>query len=142
MTVQDKLWVVALDGSLARVWTCDDAGRLHERPGDGLDGRAPSEARRSGSHDEDQTDLPHSGYREQMSGPGFVEHFIKRLAARGEAGSFDRLIIAADPKVLGWFRQTAPAALQKRVAAEVDRDYVHTPIKALEAALSEHLAHH
>jgi protein required for attachment to host cells len=142
MTAQDKLWVVAFDGALARVWSCDAAGRLHERTGEGLDARNNSEAARSGGRGEGQPDLPHSGFREQMTEPAFVEHFTKRLATRGAEGGFDRLIVSAGPRALGWFRRCAPADLQQRIVAEIDRDHVHTPVKALEASLAEHLAHH
>ncbi len=134
------LWVASFDGALARVWAADDQGRLHERPGDGLDGRANSEALRDGGRGEGQPDLPHAGYREAWDEPRFVENFAKRLAERAQQGAFDRLIVAADPRALGYFRGCAPEPLKQRVVAEVGRDYVHTPVKELEAALAELLA--
>lgn len=133
------LWVAAFDGRLARVWAADEAGRLHERPGDGLDARNNTEAQRQGGRGEGQPDLPHAGYPEQQNEPRFVEHFAMRLADRARQGAFDRLIVAADPHALGYFRQCAPEPLRKTVVAEVDRDYVHTAVKDLEAALAEHL---
>jgi protein required for attachment to host cells len=137
MSARAQLWVTAFDRSLARVWACDERGRLHERPGEGLDGRGNSEARAGASSGQPQA--PNAGYREQWNQPGFVAHFVKRLAARAEQGGFNQLIVAADPHALGDFRRIAPAALRQRVVAELDRDHVHTPVKALEAALAEHL---
>jgi len=133
------VWVAAFDGALARVWAADERGRLHERPGDGLDGRGNSEAAREGGRGEGQPDLPHPGYPERWDEPRFVEQFAARLAQRADQGLFDRLIVAADPRALGYFRKAAPESLKRKVAAEVDRDYVHTPVKDLEAALAEHL---
>jgi protein required for attachment to host cells len=133
------LWVVAFDGALARVWECDEDGRLHERQGDGLDARANSEAARRDGRGEGQPDLPHPGYVQQWSEPKFVEHLASRLAMRAGQGGFRRLVIAADPQALGYFRQCAPEELKRMVTAEVARDYVLTPVKDMEAALAEHL---
>ncbi len=138
---QPTTWVAVFDGALARVWEYDREGHLRERVGDGLDGRG-EHARDNAGGGEAQRDHPHSGYVEQMSEPKFVEHFTARLAERARQGVFDRLIVAADPHALGYFRGAAPHELKAKVTAEIDRDYVHTPVKELEQALSQRLQLH
>jgi protein required for attachment to host cells len=132
-----QVWVATFDGSLARVWSADERGRLHERPDDGLDGRANAEAK--AGRGQGQPQVPNAGYVEAWDEPRFVEHFTRRLAERADQGAFDRLIVAADPHALGYFRECAPEPLRKKVVVEVSKDYVHTPVKDLEAALAEHL---
>src|SRR5579875_1621199 len=97
-----KTWVAVFDGQLARVWEYDTQDHLHERRGDGLDGRG-EHARDNAGGGEARRDLHKTGYVEAWSGPQFVEHFANQLAERARQGLFERLIVAADPAALGWF---------------------------------------
>lgn len=135
MTRWNELWVCAFDGGLARVWTADGHGRLHELTGEGLDARGDSGGPRQG-----EPDLHRTGYVEQWTPSRFVEKFASRLADRAGQGVFRQLIVAADPKSLGMFRDCAPEALRRLIVAELPKDHVHTPVKALEAALAGHLS--
>jgi protein required for attachment to host cells len=139
MIGESKTWVTTFDGSVARVWSADEDGRLHERTGDGLDARGNSEAMREGGRGEGQPDLHRPGYVQQWSEPKFVEHFANLLAERARQGQFERLIVAADPSALGYFRDCAPDEVKARIVAETAKDYVHTPVKQIEQALAEHL---
>ena len=140
MTGESKTWVTTFDGRLARVYAADKDGRLHEREGDGLDGRNNSESARVGGRGEGQPDLHRTGYVENWSEPKFVAHFTEQLAERARQGLFDRLVVAADPHALGYFRDFAPAELKRKIVAEIPKDHVHTPVKQIEQALAEHLA--
>ncbi len=66
---------------------------------------------------------------------------IGRVARRlnAKAASFDRLVVAADATSLGVFRTAASTALTAKLTAEIDRDYVHTPLPELEAALAKRM---
>jgi protein required for attachment to host cells len=139
MIGESRTWVTTFDGALARVWAADEDGRLHERSGDGLDARENSEAMREGGRGEGQPDLHRPGYVARWSEPRFVEHFAQQLAERARQGQFDRLVVAAEPQALGYFRDSAPDELKSRIVAETPKDYVHASVKQIEQALAEHL---
>jgi protein required for attachment to host cells len=61
-----------------------------------------------------------------------VAAVIDAAAARG---AFDRLILVAPPKTLGVLRSSLGQAARLRVAGEVHKDLIHTPIHQL----AEHL---
>src|SRR5262249_61902930 len=82
-----------------------------------------------------ENDPPVLSEREDL----FVGRVADHLPERARAGAFDKLIVAAEPRALGMFRKCAPQPLKTRIVAEIDRDHVHTPVKQLEQALSEHL---
>jgi len=128
-------WVATFDGGEARVFRKEAGGALRELESESLSaphraGDAPGEVRADG---EPKT------YSEPMTEAGFVEKVADRLAGRARSGAFDRLIVAAGPKALGEFRKVAPDPLREKIVAEVDKDHVHTPVKQLEQALSDHL---
>lgn len=139
MIGESRTWVTTFDGALARVWAADEDGRLHERKDDGLDARGNSESAPKGGRGEGQPDVHRTGYLEQWSEPRFVEHFAKQLAARARQGQFDRLVVAAEPAALGYFRESAPEELRSRIVAEAPKDYVHASVKQIEQAFAEHL---
>ena len=63
--------------------------------------------------------------------------FAKEIAdfVNGKEPSFDRLIIAAAPKVLGDLRQLLSTNVKNKVSAELDKDLTHIPL----IELPEHL---
>ncbi|HVC31637.1 MAG TPA: host attachment protein [Steroidobacteraceae bacterium] len=65
-----------------------------------------------------------------------AELFARRIAAQIETAyrqnEFDRLILMAAPGFLGLLRQALPVSIRATVAAEVGKDLVHEPDKAVE----------
>ncbi|HEX8570279.1 MAG TPA: host attachment protein [Caulobacteraceae bacterium] len=129
-------WVTTFDGQIARVYAKGEDGNLRHLDSEGMDARP---------HNEERPDTPEK--RVDMGGGDiafsteeqFVKMFTQHLEKRARAGAFDRLIVSADPRSLATFRKAVNGELKHRVAAELNKDHVHTPIKALEQAVSEHL---
>jgi protein required for attachment to host cells len=61
-----------------------------------------------------------------------VARTIDNARARNE---FDRLVIVAGPRMLGWIRESLPPASRSVVAAEVAKDLVHEDTDAVLAAV-------
>lgn len=61
----------------------------------------------------------------------FVSSVAERLAALRSAGAFERLVVAATPRALGYWRDVAPKDLAGVVSAELPRAYVGENGKAL-----------
>jgi protein required for attachment to host cells len=127
-------WVATFDGQVGRVYGVDGDRRLRHLEQEGRDARPNSD---------DQPDGLRVPQTEEKAGyitePQFVEKFAHHLDARGRAGAFQKLIVSADPNALHYFRDAVPPSLKAMVKAELNKDHVHTPVKALEAALSDHL---
>jgi len=70
-------------------------------------------------------------------------HFAHLLAHRLERGmadeAFDALALVAPPKLLGELRETLSRGLQKRVSAELHKDYTHLPIQEVAEKLRPEL---
>ena len=131
-------WVTTFDGQLARVYAVGEDGNLRHLEAEGLDARRDQESRRdTGSLN--NAELKTVGEVGYITEPQFVDRFCRQLAERARAGAFDRLIVSAAPKALAEFRSCAAEQLKGKVAAELNKDHVHTPIKALEAAIAKHL---
>lgn len=138
MRGESKTWVTTFDGQLGRVYAQGEDGNLHHLAHEGMDARQNSEERKdTGSLN--NAPLQQAGPVGFITEPEFVAEFTQHLAERARRGAFDRLIVSAAPKALATFREKAPEELKGKVAAELNKDYVHTPIKQLEAAISEHL---
>ena len=138
MRRESKTWVATFDGQLGRVYAQGDDGNLRHLEQEGMDSRPnPDERRDTGSLN--NANLRHTEDAGFITEQQFVDSFTKHLAERARGGAFDRLIVSASPKALATFRDAAPQELKGKVAAELNKDHVHTPIKQLEAALSDHL---
>jgi protein required for attachment to host cells len=59
------------------------------------------------------------------------KHAAKMLAAEWAKGGYDRIVLAAGPKMLGEIRQDLPKALHAHVAAELHKDLVGIPLHDL-----------
>lgn len=57
-----------------------------------------------------------------------AKHAAKALTAEWARGSYDRIVLAAGPKMLGEIRHDLPKALQSHVAAEIHKDLVKIPL--------------
>jgi protein required for attachment to host cells len=70
----------------------------------------------------------------------FVRDFAGRLNRAAEQGRFDRLVLAAPPKVLGQLRPALSAKAADRLAAEIGNDLTGLPVDGIEQHLSRALA--
>ena len=68
-----------------------------------------------------------------------MKTFAGHLEQRARRVAFDRLIVSADPKSLATFRKAVAGELKDKIVVELNKDHVHTPVKQLEQAISEHL---
>lgn len=67
----------------------------------------------------------------------FSRHIVAALAAEWAKGSYDRIVIAAGPKMLGQLRAALPKALQPHVAAELHKDLMKIPVHELASHFTE-----
>lgn len=134
--IERKTWVATFDGSEARVYGFDREGRLHELPGERMTGG-------QAAHADDGKAIYGGGQDaqgkrqdpESVTEDGFIDLFVQRLTALSAKGEFDHLVVAAAPKALGHFRKAVGRELKEKIQIELNKDYVHTPIKALEETL-------
>ncbi|MDK3018695.1 host attachment family protein [Pseudodonghicola flavimaris] len=67
------------------------------------------------------------------------ERFAKELAAllyaHAHRGAFDRLVIAADPKLLGQLREELHSEVRRRVVAEIPKTLTNHPRPKIESEL-------
>jgi protein required for attachment to host cells len=132
-------WVTTFDGQLGRVYAKGDDGNLHHLAAEGMDARPKADERPDGGDLKQPKLGPVGGDIAFSTEEQFVKTFTGHLEQRARSGAFDRLIVSADPKSLAIFRKAANDALKGKITVELNRDYVHTPVKQLEQAISEHL---
>lgn len=70
----------------------------------------------------------------------FVREFASRLNRAADLGHFDRLVLAAPPKVLGQLRPELSRATAERLAAEVPNDLTKHPVDEIAAHIGKALA--
>ena len=61
----------------------------------------------------------------------FAGHLAEKLGSVWGKGDYDRLIVAAPPKMLGALRDEMPAALKDSLAGDLDKDLVKIPLADL-----------
>lgn len=144
----EKTWVVIADAMHARILHQDKrGGPLAPAPGEefahpathgfarDLKSDAPGRAFDTGSgarHSmEPRTDPK---VHEKQLFARQVAEFVNRAAARNE---FDRLVLVAPPKMLGELRTHLDQHARDRVAGELDRDLIRTPVSELPSHLTE-----
>ena len=132
-------WVTTFDGQLGRVYAKGDDGNLRHLADEGMDARPQAEARPDGGDLKQATMGVDGGDITFSTEEQFVKTFTGHLEQRARRGAFDRLIVSADPKSLATFRKAAANELKDKIVVELNKDHVHTPVKALEQAISEHL---
>ena len=106
----------------------DPSARLHERdlvsdrPGRVFD-RAPVAGARRGAVAHHDAGGERSARREATV--VFVRRIVEQLEQAHQQGRFERLVLMAQPRVLGMLRATLPVQLERCVVAEVHKDLVH-----------------
>jgi protein required for attachment to host cells len=140
---QANTWVATFDEASCRVFSFNGVPRrLEELPGE----------RRAGPHKPKFADRPgrvHAsvGARRSSLAPrtdperrletDFVVALAADLAAKAEAGAFDRLIVAASPRALGAFRAAASRPLASKVVREIHKSFVNGDSARLFDALAQ-----
>ena len=67
----------------------------------------------------------------------FAREFSRWLNFAETQDTFDRLVLIAEPKTLGYLRSFMPKAVESRIVAEIDKDYTKLRSKELRAALND-----
>jgi protein required for attachment to host cells len=62
----------------------------------------------------------------------FARDLADRLYALAHRGAFDRIVLVADPRVLGALRDHLHKEVRARIVGEVDANLVHEPVDAIE----------
>lgn len=100
----------------------DDPGRMNAAPG-------------MARHDFDRTTPERDQKRHAFAGKA-----AEIAQETFEKGDYDRLIIAAPPKMLGALRDALPEAMRKVLAADLDKDLTKIPLIELPEHLGSVLA--
>ncbi len=66
----------------------------------------------------------------------FARHLVEQLARHRVGDAFDRLIIAAEPRMLGYIREFLDPRLAAVVADEIPKDFVKLPHARLVEAIT------
>lgn len=103
----------------AEVAYADQKGRSQSGPGGARHGMEPSTSEQRQMRDR------------------FAGHLGERLDAAWAKGSYDRLIVAAPPKMLGALRDAMPAALQGKLAGDLPKDLVRVPLNEMPGHFSD-----
>ena len=125
-------WVVVGDSSSARIFKFDrhaDAWTLVEKitgDGTGADSGTADFGRKASEH---KGALHGHGNIENVGKETTERRFAHLLAHVLERGmtenAFGRLILVAQPKLLGELRENLSRGLQAKIVAEISKDYVH-----------------
>ena len=70
----------------------------------------------------------------------FAADLAERLYAYAHDGAFRRIVLVADPRVLGALRKDLHKEVESRVVAEIDSNLTHLPVDRIEAHVSGALA--
>ena len=142
-------WILLADGTQARIACNDGPGRgvklvfgetLHGRnlPGREIDSDRPGrtfDSHGKGRHAKESPTDPRENEK---------QHFIRDLAAlldkEATRGRYDRLVLVAPPKALGYLRDALSDQVRNRITGEIDKDLVHLPIRDLPPHLGKVLA--
>lgn len=79
---------------------------------------------------------PHMNVARQ-EGLAFAHEISEYLNKAVRENAFDRLVLVAPPKILGFLRKSLSEAVDKRIVAEVNKDLKNLGKKDLEQALAE-----
>ena len=142
-------WILLADSTQARIACNDGPGRgvtlvsgetLHGRnlPGREIDSDRPG--RTFDSHGRGRHAMePPTDPRENEK-----QHFIRDLAAlldkEAKRGRYDRLVLVAPPKALGYLRRALSDQVRDRITGEIRKDLMHLPTRDLPPHLGKVLA--
>lgn len=75
--------------------------------------------------------VPLNGHDENI----FIAEVSDWLTHANDDEKFDKLVIAASPKTLGYIRDKLDKRVKEKITREMDKDYINTPLPELEDAL-------
>ena len=142
-------WILLADGTQARIACNNGPGRgvkpvfeetLHGRNLPGREINSDRPGRTFDSHGKGRHAMePPTDPRENEK-----QHFIRDLAAlldkEAKRGRYDRLVLVAPPKALGYLRDALSDQVRGRITGEINKDLVHLPIQDLPRHLGKVLA--
>jgi len=137
MLRKPKTAFATFDGAAARAYLYERAAkRLTLLPGFPMTGQKKPEfsdqqGRMFSSADDRRSAAEPPSDPEQLIERRFVADVAKKLEVLKAKKAFDRLIVAAGPRALGYWRETAPKELAASVKREVVSDYAHLDETAL-----------
>jgi protein required for attachment to host cells len=67
----------------------------------------------------------------EIERPRLARHVVAALQSEWSKGAFDRIVLAAGPKMLGALRDAMPKDLAHKIVAEVDKDLSDIPAQDL-----------
>jgi protein required for attachment to host cells len=129
-------WIVVADAAHARIFESDELmekmteieSRIHPESrlkiGELMsDGRGSTQARPGDARSamDPQTD------RHQVEVEKFAHELAKHLTEGSSRRAFDRLVLVAPPRFLGLLRAELTPELQRKVVAEIRRDWAQRP---------------
>ena len=142
-------WILVADGSQARIAS-------HMGPGKGLEPVLENQLHGRNLPGRDiMADRPGRAFDSAGQGRHAMEpvtdprvhekqDFIREIAAlldtESKRGRYDRLVIVAPPKALGYLRQELSDHVRSKVSGELDKDLVHVPLHDLAGHLGDVLA--
>lgn len=72
----------------------------------------------------------------EIERPRLAKHVLRALEAEWAKGTFDQIVLAAGPKMLGALRDAMPKDLAKAITQEFDKDLSDIPDHALASHLT------
>lgn len=110
------------------VWTAPEINAFADSPGMTHSRVGPSQHRMDPRTEPEDRELD-----------AFARVIGDNLSASLRKGEFERLVIAAAPRMMGALRDHLDMAVRATVWVEIDKDYTRLPLEKLGAALEQHL---
>lgn len=82
---------------------------------------------------------PHSDLHEQAK-QGFARNLSGALSAAHSKGRFEKLVIAAPPKMLGYLRQEMSTGVANAICGEISKDLVKNDAAAIRAQAEKYFS--
>jgi protein required for attachment to host cells len=126
-----RTWIAVADGARAKVYEQIGVGPAltsvesmsmeeYHAPSRELGRDKPARAQESASATRHGIDAGRNLH--EAAEQDFVKQFAGKLVTAWNAGSFDRLVLVAAPRSLGYLRSTLPPVMRKVVKSEIAKD--------------------
>ncbi len=142
---QKKTWVIVANGETARlfdlparhmplvplddhVWAAPEINDYADNQGMSHSSAGSSQRRMSPRTDP-----------EELALDAFAREIGDKLSAALKRGDYERLVIAAAPKLMGFLREHLDSAVKATVWVEIDKDFAQLPLEKLGKVLEPQL---